>query len=245
MARDASMGVGNLQTRPLDQLTQQQLLLSNPALLQQYQQQQTQINGLSLNQQQAEQLKQSVNTLVQGSQQLHGYLQQSWQLLRQVMDAYNAMCNYAAELEKVVQVGYQQNSLANAMLPYVQIAGAQNQLANAFLQERDAVYAMADVQQQMLTDPVYLLHHSFDVWDRNLGIDKTAIDYISQLYLELANRFDQRYIAATGQDPYPQQQQSRQGIDPNYFKAFSQAQSQGNPKVGQVLQQMHLQKFGV
>lgn len=228
MARDAGMGVGGLQTRPLDQLTQQQLLLSNPALLQQYQQQQTQINGLSLNQQQAEQLKQSVNTLVQGSQQLHGYLQQSWQLLRQVMGAYNAMCNYAAELEKVVQLGYQQNSLANA-----------------FLQERDAVYAMADIQQQMLADPVYLLHHSFDVWDRNLGIDKTAIDYISQLYLELANRFDQRYIATTGQDPYPQQQQSRQGIDPNYFKAFSQAQSQGNPKVGQVLQQMHLQKFGV
>lgn len=252
MARDATMGVGSMQTRSQEQLAQQEMLLSNPALLQQFQQMQAQqrtqaqanpgaaTNGLQLNQQQTEQLKQSVNTLVQGSQQLYQYLQQSWQLLSHVMIAYNAMCNYAAELEKVAELGKQQNIVANA-----------------FLQERDAVYALADVQQAMLTDPVYLLHHAFNVWDTNLGTDKTALDYISQLYLELTARFDQRYEAATGQSPYPQQQQPQQsqnqqptqqtpqGIDPNYFKAFSQAMSQGNPKVGQTLQKMHVQKFGI
>ena len=211
MARDASQSVGSLQTRPQEQLTQQELLLSNPALLQQFQQLQqqqaqqranVQSGGLTLNQQQTEQLKQSVTTLMQGSQQLHQYLQQSWQLLNHVMTAYNALANYASELEKIAELGKQQNVVANA-----------------FLQERDAVYALADAQQQMLTDPVYLLHHSFDVWDRNLGIDKTAMDYIAQLYLELEQRFEQRYQQATGQTSYPQQQQQPQTEAPQRLKA--------------------------
>lgn len=243
MARDANLGVGSMQTRSLDQLTQQELLLSNPALHQR--------GSVTLNQTQVEQLRNSISTMQQGSQQLSQQLDQALGLLSGMMQAYNAMCNYADQLERFQAVSDSVMNAYNAMCEYASVLEQTTKLgyvantySNAFLQEKEALEQVATVQSEMLRDPVYLLNHSFSTWDANIGTNRAAMDYISELYLELAERFDLRYQRTTGTPAYPSNRTTG-GVDPTYFKAFSGAMSSGNSKVGQRLQQMHSQKFGI
>lgn len=250
------MSVGGVfQQQQPQQLAFQELLLRNPQLLQQFQQQQLQglsqgqiqqqeAGSLNLNPQQAAQLKQNVQTILQGSQQLHQHLQQLWQATTHIMNCFNAMCNYASELEKVAI-----------------LAQVTNQLSNAFLQERDAALHMNDVLHEMLSRPDYLLLHSFQTWDRNLGIDNQSLGFISELYMELVQRFEERHRQATGnytprhneylqqQINQPQQQGQRPGL-PNqanqieYIKQFSGAMQNGSMNVGKQLIRQHAQARG-
>lgn len=240
----SSMSVGGMfQTRPQEQLAQQEMMLRNPAMMQQAQQQQTQQQqaepgSLTLSAAQSQQMQQAVNTMLQGAQKQQQLINETWAFASQIMNCYNALAEYTKELEKVAALG----TVANTY-------------ANAYLDQMSAAQDVVNVQAQMLQDPVYLLHHSFQNWDQNIGIDKTAMDYISQLFLELVDRFDARYQQATGQPSVPQQQQfqpqqyqqpqqMQQQPDPTEFvKQFSQAMTQGVPTVGKNLQRAHNQRL--
>jgi hypothetical protein len=261
----ASQSVGSaFNERPQEQLAIQELLLRNPSLLgllqqqsqqnqlnqqqqvQQPQQQiQQQVGSLNLNPQQTEQLKQNIQTIDNCARQFHNQLQQTWQLNHQIMTVFNRVCEYAQELEKIAAV-----------------AQTTNNLSNTFLQEKNALQDLVGVQQQMLTNPNYLLHHAFGTWDANIGLNQEVLDYISSLYLELVKRFEERHLQQTGQytprqtaylqsqidqQPVPQPQQGDANMI-NYIKSVSQsmqpaATSAGNAGLGNAWQRLQSQRF--
>lgn len=199
VSQTANYGQGMFNAANQQAIAQQEQLLRNP-------QQQQQPGELHLNQQQATQLKQAISTLQQGANQHYQNFQRLQAFSNSIMNAFNAMCDYAAQLEKCNQIGQAQAIHANAFLAYaqelekmVQLGNAQAIHATAFAQELAAKDDMLQVLRTMLTDPNYLIAHAFAVWERSLGGDVQALNAnVSPAYMQLVANVEEKYKNQTG-----------------------------------------------
>lgn len=179
-----ALNAAQFQGADMQKLWMQEMLLRNPQLLSQMQQgqlqtpqpAQTQQQETTYSQQQVAQLKQQFDVAVNCANQHFNQLQQLWQMTQQIMNCYNAVCEYAAELERVAALGQ-----------------ASNIHANAFLNELNAAYEMLNVQHFMLTNPLYLLSHSFSTFDNEIAADDdAAVNLVSDFYLNFVKNFEEK-----------------------------------------------------
>jgi hypothetical protein len=182
------MNIGQFQSADPAKLALQELLLRNPQLLQQLQGQQAtpqtqQTTEKTYSQNEVAQLKEQFDVAVKSANEHFQQLQQLWQLTQQIMGAYNAICEYAKELETVANLGL-----------------ISNRNANAFLNELNAAYDVLNTQHQMLTTPLYLLPHAFSTFSGNIQPgDDNAVNLISDFYLTFVKEYEEKRRGGLGQ----------------------------------------------
>lgn len=183
------MNAAQFQSANPQQIALQELLLRNPQLIAQLQQsqlptqQQQTSTEKTYSQQQVADMKAQFDVAVKCANEHYQQLLQLWQTTKNIMQAYNAICEYAKELENAVGLG----EIANTH-------------ANAFLNELNAAYDMINVQHQMLTNPLFLLTHSFSTFKANISAnDSQDVDLVSSFYIEFVRDFEEKHRQISGQ----------------------------------------------
>ena len=242
-----ALNAAQFQSADTQKLWIQEMLLRNPQLISQLQQGQLQTTQApqtqqesTYTQQQVDQLKQQFNVAVDCANQHFRQLQQLWQMTEQIMNCYNAMCGYAAELERVATLGQ-----------------ASNIHANAFLNELNAAYDLLNIQQFMLTNPLYLLTQSFSTFDREIDLgDDNAVNLISDFYLNFIKNFEEKrrqllggyspqYVEYLQAQMQPQQQPQQPPAHPQQIDSvIAWANGLRSEGFGQALKRSHTRNAG-
>jgi hypothetical protein len=243
------MNAAQFQPANAQQIAMQEMLLRNPQLLSQSQN----------SQQQVAEIKSKFDVAVKCANEHYHQLQQLWQVTQQIVNVFNALGQYASELERVAGLASASQGLANAFsqelnaaYDVARLASASQGLANAFNQELNALYSIADIQYAMLNTPQFALMHTSNLIKRHIeGSDDAAMQLISEEYIDVVKNFEGKRYATSGiySDPYrsflqdqvslPPQLQKPQEI--NSIVAWANGlQSQG---FGKQLKRVHTQQL--
>ena len=190
------MNAAQFQPANAQQIAMQEMLLRNPQLLSQPQ----------YSQQQVAEIKSKFDVAVKCANEHYQQLQQLWQVTQQIVNVFNALGQYANELEKVAGLAYSSQSLANAFnqelnaaYDVVKLANTSQNLANSFNQELNALYSIADIQYAMLNTPQFALMHTSNLIKRHMeGSDDDAMQLISEEYIDIVKDFEAKKYAQSG-----------------------------------------------
>lgn len=177
------------------------------------------------------------------------------------MQAFNAMANLNAPLAELAQLGQVQNQLANAYVEQIaaleqvaQLGFVQKDLANHYLEQLTAAEEMIGVLEQMLSNPIFLIGHAFDVWLTHVQAeDEAFVSIISDLYMKLVSSFEEKFKQQSGQytPTYTQYLQSQvnspfpgQGIVNPIPPQSQQAQQQTLSALKQFAEGLNKRGFG-
>jgi predicted unusual protein kinase regulating ubiquinone biosynthesis (AarF/ABC1/UbiB family) len=142
--------------------------------------------------------------------------------LAEVMhQAFMSMCNYTGELERAVNMGQIMHQAFTQMCNYawelertVSVLSTAPIAMQAYQQELDAAHRLIDVAHHMLTNPIYLLEHSFATFAQNIDAnDAPFVSVLSRLYMALVEKHENMVQQQTGRysDSYQQYLQSQIG----------------------------------
>jgi hypothetical protein len=213
------MNAGQFQSRSQAELEAQEMALRRLSNGQQEQQ----LNAAprqspALDHETASRVSQSLNKASNAFDAQTRLLGQSALVSDKLMNLVNALASQVQAQEDAIKLGV--------------IA---NQLSNAFLNELNAAHNMIDVQNRMLSSPMFLLAHSFQVFANTIQIgDREAIDLISSYYLDLVKGFEDKILSATGRYSPEYSQYLEQNINAPSPQSPQYYQSAQNAAVGSV-----------